>query len=74
MRISRGFSCIDHLERDGLEGLITVIGGKATTLRLMAQETADRICAKVGRTIACRTANSRLLPYRKILQSSKDWI
>ncbi len=68
LRISRGFACIDHMPRDGLEGFISVIGGKATTLRAMAQQAADVICAKTGRSVACRTADTPLPPYRQFLQ------
>ena len=62
--ISRDFGCIDHSERDQLEGLISVIGGKATTLRAMAETAADLICKKTGRSLACRTRESKLLSYR----------
>jgi glycerol-3-phosphate dehydrogenase len=62
--ISRDFGCIDHSERDHMEGLISVIGGKATTLRAMAETAADLICKKTGRSLACRTRESKLLPYR----------
>jgi glycerol-3-phosphate dehydrogenase len=64
LRISRSFDCFDHAPRDGIEGLVTVIGGKATTLRAMAEKTADLICRKTGRDIACRTDSSPLRPYR----------
>ena len=62
--ISRDFGCIDHSERDHLEGLISVIGGKATTLRAMAETAADLICKKTGRSFPCRTRESKLLSYR----------
>jgi glycerol-3-phosphate dehydrogenase len=62
--ISRDFGCIDHSERDHLEGLISVIGGKATTLRAMAETAADLICKKTGRSLACRTRETQLLSYR----------
>jgi len=68
LRISRGFSCIDHQKRDGLEGFVSMVGGKATTLRAMARECADMICAKTGRAIKCRTADTALPPYRRFLQ------
>ena len=45
-RISRTFSCIDHGEEDGIEGFISIMGGKATTMRAMAEATADLICKK----------------------------
>jgi glycerol-3-phosphate dehydrogenase len=63
-RISRSFDCFDHGRRDGVEGLVTLIGGKATTLRAMAEKTADLICQKTGRRIPCRTRETPLLPYR----------
>ncbi len=63
-QISRTFDCFDHLQRDNLKGLVSVIGGKATTLRAMAEKTADLICRKTGRDIACKTKTEKLLHYR----------
>jgi glycerol-3-phosphate dehydrogenase len=63
-QISRTFDCFDHRERDGIEGLVSVIGGKATTLRAMAEKTADLICKKTGRQIGCSTKTAKLLNYR----------
>jgi len=63
-QISRAFDCFDHKESDGIEGLVSVIGGKATTLRAMAEKTADLICRKTGRKIACRTETEKLLHWR----------
>jgi glycerol-3-phosphate dehydrogenase len=62
--ISRTFDCFDHNVRDGIEGLVTLIGGKATTMRAMAEQTADLIDRKTGRNIVCRTRKTVLLPYR----------
>ena len=64
VEISRDFDCYDHRQRDNLEGLISVIGGKATTLRQMAEKTADLICRKTGRDIVCQTKTKKLLHYR----------
>ncbi len=64
MRISRGFDCVDHKRRDNLEGLISLIGGKATTMRAMAEQTADLVCKKTGRRIHCRTKQAPLQSYR----------
>jgi glycerol-3-phosphate dehydrogenase len=63
--ISRTFDCIDHAQRDGIEGLITLVGGKATTMRAMAEKTADLICEKVGRKIQCRTRDFVLPSHRQ---------
>jgi glycerol-3-phosphate dehydrogenase len=43
---------------------MSIIGGKATTLRAMAEKTADLICQKTGRDIPCRTRETKLLHYR----------
>ncbi|MBN1829364.1 MAG: FAD-dependent oxidoreductase [Deltaproteobacteria bacterium] len=61
--ISRTFDCFDH-EGDGVNGLITLIGGKATTLRAMAEKTADLICRKTGRDVHCTTREIVLSDYR----------
>jgi glycerol-3-phosphate dehydrogenase len=63
-QISRTFDCFDHRQSDQLEGLVSVIGGKATTLRAMAEKTVDLICQKTGRNIVCRTKTEKLLHYR----------
>ncbi|MCK5738963.1 FAD-dependent oxidoreductase [bacterium] len=67
-RISRTFDCYDHKVRDHVDGFISIIGGKATTLRAMAEKTADLVCQKVGRDIACQTKETPLLSYRKFYQ------
>ncbi len=63
-KISRTFDSIDHAIEDGIEGFISILGGKATTMRAMAEEAADLVCAKTGRRIACRTRDTRLVHYR----------
>ena len=65
VKIKGDFVWHDHKDTDDLEGLISLIGGKATTLRAMAEKTADLICHKTGRNIACQTANKKLLHYRQ---------
>jgi glycerol-3-phosphate dehydrogenase len=63
-KISRTFDCIDHAETDGIEGFVSIFGGKATTMRAMAEAAADRVCEKTDRKIACRTRDTVLLHYR----------
>lgn len=59
--ISRGIVLFDHKERDGLDGFITITGGKMMTYRLMAQKATDLVCRKLGVTAVCATA-TRPLP------------
>lgn len=54
--ISRGIVCLDHASRDGLEGFITITGGKLMTYRLMAEEATDMACRKLGVDKKCMTA------------------
>ena len=61
--LSRTFKVFDHAERDGVEGFVTVTGGKGTTLRAMAERGADVVCAKLGIDEPCRTRETVLLPH-----------
>ncbi len=58
--ISRGIVCLDHATRDGLEGFITITGGKLMTYRLMAEWATDLACKKLGRDVKCETAQRPL--------------
>ncbi|MGD8258886.1 MAG: FAD-dependent oxidoreductase [Desulfobacterales bacterium] len=66
--ISRAFDYFDHRRRDNLEGLISVIGGKATTLRAMAEKSADSVCRKTGRNLLCQTKTEKLMHWRMFYQ------
>ena len=57
--VSRTHAVVDHRERDGVDGLLTMSGGKLTTLRLMAQDLVDSMCAQLGEERACRTREER---------------
>lgn len=61
--ISRAFILLDHADRDGVEGLLTISGGKWTTARKMAQVTVDRVCQKLKVSRSCRTHLESLPPY-----------
>lgn len=58
--VSRRFAVIDHTERDGLRGLVTVVGGKLTTCRLMAEQAVDVVCRQLGVAARCTTADEPL--------------
>jgi glycerol-3-phosphate dehydrogenase len=62
--ISRTYKLLDHAERDGVAGFISIVGGKWTTYRLMAQEAIDHIAHKLGNRTPCRTADE-VLPVPK---------
>lgn len=54
--ISRGIVCLDHKQRDGMDGFITITGGKMMTYRLMAEIATDLVCKKLDKVGACTTA------------------
>jgi len=61
--LSRTFECFDHAA-DGVDGFVTISGGKTTTARAMAETTADVVCGKLGVTTPCRTRDVPLHSYR----------
>jgi glycerol-3-phosphate dehydrogenase len=61
--VSRTFECFDHA-RAGVEGFVTISGGKTTTARAMAEKVSDIVCAKLGRPAECRTRDVPLASYR----------
>ncbi|QLB20819.1 sn-glycerol-3-phosphate dehydrogenase subunit A [Vespertiliibacter pulmonis] len=58
--VSRGIVLLDHQERDGLDGFITISGGKLMTYRLMAEWTTDLVCKKLNKSARCTTAEREL--------------
>jgi glycerol-3-phosphate dehydrogenase len=55
--MSRDFAVIDHEERDGIGGFVSIVGGKVTTYRLMAERVTDLIGRKLGVATPCTTAD-----------------
>ena len=69
--LSRTFKTIDHAVDDGVEGFVTITGGKATTLRGMAEVCADVVCRKLGIDAPCRTRDTVLLPHTAHLRGMR---
>jgi glycerol-3-phosphate dehydrogenase len=62
--LARDLRCFDHAtDKTPTEGFVTIAGGKATTLRAMAEAAADVVCAKLGLTLPCQTTDVVLLPH-----------
>jgi glycerol-3-phosphate dehydrogenase len=58
--ITRSHAVIDHARRDGVSNLVSIVGGKLTTYRLMAEQTADVVAGKLGADRPCTTAEEPL--------------
>ncbi len=54
--VSRTFTVLDHATRDGLENMLSIVGGKLTTCRQMAEALVDRLAESMGVTTPCTTA------------------
>jgi glycerol-3-phosphate dehydrogenase len=46
--VTRAHALLDHRDRDGVSGFVTITGGKLTTYRLMAEQTVDAVCRQLG--------------------------
>jgi len=57
---TRDFTIIDH-EKEGLEGLISIIGGKFTTSRLVGEKVSDMISDKLGIKSESKTSKIKLI-------------
>jgi glycerol-3-phosphate dehydrogenase len=59
--VSRDFFLLNHAERDDVTGFTTIVGGKLTTHRLMAEVTADHVAERLGVDAPSRTADVPLV-------------
>jgi glycerol-3-phosphate dehydrogenase len=57
---TRGFQVIDHAPE--VDNLISVVGGKLTTYRSMAEKASDLVMVKLGSKGRCRTMLEELVP------------
>jgi glycerol-3-phosphate dehydrogenase len=55
---TRDLTLLDHHARDGVAGLLTILGGKWTTFRLMAEITLNKACEYLGAQKPCITAHT----------------
>jgi glycerol-3-phosphate dehydrogenase len=69
--VSRTFECFDHAY-DGVDGFVTISGGKTTTARAMAERVTDIACNKLGIVAECRTREVPLASYRLFFQGGQQ--
>ncbi|MGH7763426.1 MAG: glycerol-3-phosphate dehydrogenase/oxidase [Candidatus Dormibacteraceae bacterium] len=58
--LSRRYEVIDHAAK-GVDGFVSIAGGKLSMYRLMAEQASDVVCRKLGHQAPCTTA-TRPLP------------
>jgi glycerol-3-phosphate dehydrogenase len=71
--VTREFHMIDHSERDEVGKFLTVVGGKWTTYRYMAEKTSDRVCEELGVEEKCRTDELELPEVSEKEVKDRDW-
>src|SRR6266508_4486405 len=54
--VSRKHALFDHERRDGVAGVLSVVGGKITAYRAIAEEVTDRVTRALGQHARCTTA------------------
>lgn len=60
--MTRAHSLVDHESRDGVQGLLSMVGGKFTTFRLMAEQLVDKACEVLKTDRKCLTTSQVLEP------------
>ncbi|MFC1942691.1 glycerol-3-phosphate dehydrogenase/oxidase, partial [Chloroflexota bacterium] len=58
---SRAHKLIDHEHKNKIKGFISILGGKITAYRAVAEEAIDMVCQKLNLGVPCSTAHT-LLP------------
>ena len=67
--LSRRFECFDHAERDQIEGIVTIAGGKLCTARAMAEKVGDMVSRKLGVGAPCQTRTYPLVSFRRFYRT-----
>jgi len=75
--ITREHKVLDHKQRDGIKGLISVLGGKITAHRAVAKDVVDMVCRKLGMEVKCTTAEVPLpgapaVPKERVVKMAKE--
>ena len=55
---SRAHKLVDHERKNGIKGFISVLGGKITGYRAIAEKAVDLACHKLDQQTQCSTATS----------------
>ncbi len=58
--VSRQHRLVDHGQKDGIGGLVSVVGGKITAYRAVAEQAVDLVCRKLASKASCATAETPL--------------
>jgi len=68
--VSRSHKLIDHERKDGVKGFVSVLGGKITAYRAVAEQAVDLVCGKLDAQAKCSTAQTPLPGAPAVLESA----
>jgi len=75
--VSRSHKLVDHEREDGISGFVSVLGGKITAYRAVAEQTVDLVCRKLAVKAPCTTAEAPLpgapiVPQQSLQQAANE--
>ena len=75
--VSRTHKLVDHEREDGISGLVSVLGGKITAYRAVAEQTMDLVCHKLAAKAPCTTAEvplpgTPMVPQQSLQQAASE--
>jgi glycerol-3-phosphate dehydrogenase len=75
--VSRSHKLVDHEREDGIGGFVSVLGGKITAYRAVAEQTVDLVCHKLSAKAQCTTAEAPLpgapiVPQQSLQQAANE--
>jgi glycerol-3-phosphate dehydrogenase len=72
--VSRQHRLIDHERSDGVTGFISLLGGKLTGYRAIAEQAVNLVCQKLGVRMSCETAEVPLPGARATSQGRAEQV
>lgn len=75
--VSRSHKLIDHEREDGIGGFVSVLGGKITAYRAVAEQATDMVCHKLAVKAPCTTAEvplpgAPMVPQQSLQQAASE--
>ena len=75
--VSRSHKLVDHEREDSIGGFVSVLGGKITAYRAVAEQTVDMVCHKLSAKAPCITAEvplpgAPMVPQQSLQQAANE--
>ena len=75
--VSRQHRLVDHEQKDSIDGFVSVVGGKITAYRAVAEQAVDLVCRKLAKEASCTTAETPLpgapaVPQQSVEEAARE--